>query len=196
MSYRSRLLIAFTRFLLLPLVLFAITAVSASADDVSVPDVHVRTSDPKIAHLIRRATLESPLFRSLVARIDDSDVVVYVKRSTRLLSTLDGQLRFVGAAGGRRYVAVTLAFGLHDVRTMATIGHELQHAVEIAERPAIVDPASMAIGFAAFGYRSGDDGLAESYETTAAIHTGDRVRFELRRRVKVPDANYGVDTVK
>jgi hypothetical protein len=64
---------------------------------------------------------------------------------------IDGRLTFATKAAGRRYVHVRLAQQMSGLRERATLGHELQHAVELADTPAIVDDASLAHAFRRFG---------------------------------------------
>ena len=156
-------------------------AIPAAVSDSLHP--HVRTNEQPLAALLRRAAAESPSFESLVARLTNSNLIVYV-RTNRLLSRgLDGQLTFMGTAGGRRYIVVSLAWGLPELRQMATLGHELQHAVEIAERPEIVDAATLARSYAAFGQGSTRGG-GVAFETGAAMDTGERVWREISRRTR------------
>jgi hypothetical protein len=60
-----------------------------------------------------------------------------------------------------------------DIQQIATLAHELQHALEVAERPWIVDDESFARALAEFGHQR--PGALESFETVAAIEAGDRV---------------------
>lgn len=139
---------------------------------------HVRTTEPRIAALLRNAMLQSPVFRELVTQLAESDVIVYVKTDRQLPIGLAGHLRFAGSGGGRRYVVVTLQWGATDMRTMSALGHELRHALEIAERPDIVDAPTLARAFAGFAQQSTHRG-AYSFETDAAVETGERIWSEV-----------------
>lgn len=175
-------------------VILATTLVPAHAADRATNDQHVRTSEATLANLIRRGMAESPYFRSLVERLNATDVIVYVKSHSNLPSQIEGHLQMIGSGGGRRYVVVALAFGRPETRTLATLGHELQHALEIAERPQITDSQSMAKAFAEFGYISLVARFPEAYETYAAGEAGARVWLELSRQIaRQPDASYGLD---
>lgn len=175
-------------------VILATAPVPADAADSATHDQHVRTSEAPIARLIRQGIAESPYFRSLVERLNATDVIVYVKSHSNLPSQIEGHLQMMGSGGGRRYVVVALAFGRPEMRTIATLGHELQHALEIAERPQILDSRSMARAFAEFGHSSSVMRFPEAYETHAAEQAGARVWLELSRQVaRQPDASYGLD---
>jgi hypothetical protein len=60
---------------------------------------------------------------------------------------------------------------------MASMGHELQHAVEALSESGITDGPRLYSFFQRFAPTEGD-----RFETTEAIHVGDAVRNELRGR--------------
>jgi hypothetical protein len=60
--------------------------------------------------------------------------------------------------------------------TIALIGHELQHAAEVAAAPDVKDQAGLASLYKRIGEPGG---LAHSFDTRAAQNTGQRVRLEL-----------------
>ena len=66
----------------------------------------------------------------------------------------------------------------------AVIGHELQHAIEVAGAAAVVDLPSFDREFARIGFVTshGDNRGSRSYETRAARDAGERILRELRDR--------------
>jgi hypothetical protein len=60
--------------------------------------------------------------------------------------------------------------------TIALIGHELRHAIEIAEAPDVFDQATMISLYERIGQRG--SGL-HRYDTLAAQNSGRRVKLEL-----------------
>ena len=132
---------------LLSLMSAMVTVAAIGRDDIP----RVRTIDRQIRALLDEGLAHSPSLRALVGRLARGDVVVYL-RCARLSSRLDGQLTFVSAAGGFRYVLVHLAIDRPWARQIATLGHELQHAVEIAERPDVVDQAALARAYTHIGF--------------------------------------------
>jgi hypothetical protein len=92
---------------------------------------------------------------------------------------VQGKLLFVTAAGGVRYLRVRIACALTGIRQAAILAHELQHAVEVATAPSVVDESSMAEEYRRIGFpsRGSEDGTA--FESRAAIETGERVLREL-----------------
>lgn len=71
----------------------------------TVIDPHVRTEIPDLRALVREGAQRSATFRSLVARLDDSDVVVYVEYDRQSIGDVRGLLTLVGThwdVGARR----------------------------------------------------------------------------------------------
>lgn len=58
---------------------------------------------------------------------------------------------------------------------MGSVGHELQHAVEVLGNPAITSTIAMHLFYLRKGHRVGD-----VFETAAAIRAGNDVRAEVR----------------
>jgi hypothetical protein len=62
------------------------------------------------------------------------------------------------------------------------VAHELQHVVEIASTPSVIDDRSFAALFRTIGFPSNGAFRDGQYETTAAQDVGDRVQSEVFRR--------------
>jgi hypothetical protein len=136
---------------------------------------HVRTFDPGLDALIAEGARRSPLFRTLVDRLNRSTVFVYV-RSGVLAGQLTGRLTFVGAGQLWRYLRIEIECRQSTVDQVAALGHELQHAVEIADRAAAVDPSSIRALYGAIGFAVDNSG--RRFESNAAKEAGNRVRRE------------------
>ena len=141
----------------------------------------VRTTDYRLTAAVETGVRESATFRQLVDRINASDVVVYVTADpSELPSGVDGQLTFLSATGGFRYVVVRVNVKLSPPRLVSLLGHELQHAREIADTEAIVDSPSMARAYAGrLGYHNRDDTDRSMFDSVAAIRAGERVLKEV-----------------
>jgi hypothetical protein len=162
------------------LLLTVAPAASAQTIDAS-QEPRVRTTDRRLRTLIEEGVRHSPTFRSLVQRLAESDVVVYVQTEPRWPTHVDGRLTFASAAGGYRYVVVRLRDQGSRLRMLALIGHELRHAVEVAETPAIVDGASFAREYQRLGYMTrGGAETAAAFDTEAAVEAGYQVLAELQ----------------
>lgn len=138
----------------------------------------LRASDEKAAALLQAGVARSATFRLLVQTIDHSDLVVYVE--TRQLA-LPGQLQFMSATPGGRYVRVTVRpMGL-DNDLVPWLAHELWHAVEIAGAPEVSDRASLLRLYERIGDGFRARGRVEM-ETVKAQKTQETVLAELRGR--------------
>jgi hypothetical protein len=167
------------------LTLCGITRVTAESIVDPLPQCcQVRTTDRRISAAVEAGLRASSTFRDLVDRINTSDVVVYViAESSDMPAGLDGRLTFVSAAGGFRYVLVRVNSQLPAVRLVSLLGHELQHAREIADAEWIVDQASMAREYArSLGFRSRpNQGVHQTFDSAAAVRAGEQVLRELIR---------------
>jgi hypothetical protein len=137
----------------------------------------VRADDPALAALIRQAIDQSATFRGLVDAIQATDGIVYV---------IDGRcghyvraclLLWMAAAGPNRMLRVVVDSSRQtDIETMALLGHELTHALEVLAEPRVKTGAGM---FHLYGPGNKVQGV---FETKAAIEAGDAVYNELKRR--------------
>jgi hypothetical protein len=146
----------------------------------AVPDEHVRSAQPAVASLIREGIHRSATFARLVEILNGSDVVAYIELRWRMPTGLDGYFaHWVAAAGGRRYVCIfvnTEFSAAHD-QLIALMGHELQHAVEVAQAPDVESSEAVRDLFKRL-----DSGLCRygCAETVAAIEIQASVDRELR----------------
>lgn len=118
----------------------------------------------------------SPTFAALVAAVETSDIVVLVDPLPELRTALNGYLVFLAKTRECRYVRVFFNSRLTLPQIVAIIGHELQHVVEIAQHPEVVDPASMGVMYRQFGRPGNYD---HSYDSAEAIAAGRRVAMEI-----------------
>jgi hypothetical protein len=145
----------------------------------------VRTLDGHVADMLAIGYQRSATFRRLVDRLEDSDVIVHIERRAIVSGT--AFMHFVTQAGGNRYLRVTLDTELAPDAAVPLLGHELQHAVEVARAPWVVDVASFGDLYRAIGHSSCEDPPRRCFDTTAAVDAGRRVRMELRHRAAATD---------
>jgi hypothetical protein len=131
-----------------------------------------------VGAFIVRGYAGSSSFRRLVDVLERSDVIVHVEQVNQPGEGLAGSTRFVTRAGGQRYVRVTVYGSWPARQTIALIGHELQHAVEVATAGWVVDQATCLELFHAIGHRTCDPRRV-CYETDAAVAAGARVWKDL-----------------
>ena len=141
----------------------------------------VRSVDHRINVAVEQGLRDSATFRELVNRINASDVVVYISADANGLPPgVDGRLTFLSATGGFRYVVVHVNSTLSKPRLVSLIGHELQHAREIADTVAIIDAPSMAREYAArLGQHQFTTNDGRTFDSQAAIRAGEQVLREV-----------------
>jgi hypothetical protein len=142
----------------------------------SVIGARVRGVTPKITEMIQNGIRRSRSFRDLINELERSDVIVYLEVTKNLPAGLDGRLMFMTAAGPVRYLHAQLTSRLDFDELIAVAGHELQHALEVANHPEVTDALSLAMLYERIGIRTP---IVGRYDTTAARVMGQRVRAEL-----------------
>jgi len=146
---------------------------------------HVRAESVALQALVADARERSATFRQIVDRLDRSDVIVYVRTQRFPLERLEGRIGFVsGAKGpirGARVLLVELACARPLATQTATLAHELHHATEIADAPAVRDAATLGAYYRRIGEEAVALGEGIAFETRAARETSARVRHELDR---------------
>jgi len=154
---------------------------SLAADAPARDGGHVRSIDPHMRAIIDEGLARSPLFRELVARLDVSDVIVYIEPGCTMSPRFFGRLAFMGTGGGRRYLNVRIACRLNVQEAIAALGHELRHAVEVADAPSVVDVVSLGEQYQRTGFPARGMPKGSGYETRAAIDAARQVWAELER---------------
>ncbi len=163
--------------LLLSVVMFGPAALEPITETsvLDAPTRHIRAMQGSTRTLLRRGYRESPSFAALVKRLQRSDVYVYVEQVDRLPGALEGRLMMLPRAHEHRYVRIQLAMHGAPEDCIAVLGHELQHAVEVAEAEDVFDEAGMNRLYQRIGIRGGE----HLYDTAAAQQMGRTVRREL-----------------
>jgi hypothetical protein len=140
----------------------------------------LRTDDPLVATLVTRGLDGSEKFRRLYERLEQSDLIVHVRRGTTVpQGTAYNQ--FITHAGSYRFVWITLNDAEAEDEAVALLGHEFQHAVELANAPAVDDDTDYQRLFDRIGYQSCSRASPRCYETAEAVRTGREVLRELKR---------------
>ena len=144
------------------------------------PDWQVRSSHPTFSRLLAEGYARSGTFRGLIVRLNESDVVVYVEPQLAPRFGLRGYLMSEVVIGGaKRFLRIRLyPFG-NENTLIARLGHELQHAVEVAEAPAVRDAETFSEHFVRIGRVNCGK---TCYETVAAGQMQRAVAKELRLR--------------
>jgi len=156
------------------------TAAGGSEDELQFSP-RVRSSRPAINAMLREASARSATFRELVNRIELTDGIVYVepgvcRHGVRACLSLS-----IAGGGNFRILRVLVNLATDVMELMATIGHELRHALEILSERSVRTPEQAYLFYA----REAPT-VREAFETAAAIQVGVAVRRELKgsRRVR------------
>ena len=136
---------------------------------------HIRPMDPRAAAILARAVDRSPLVRALVDRLAATNVIIHFGLSHQMPSGVLGMTRFGASGGGYRFLRISLSPALRDDDAVPIVGHELQHAIEIAESD-VAGTADLRRLLEATGYRMS----GTLFETDAARAVEKDVRREMR----------------
>jgi hypothetical protein len=153
-------------------------ATSASAQDVVLPPPHVR-AERDARSLVDEAARRSPAIQKSIDRLQELDVTVYVRMKAFARFDLDGRVALLSRAGNHRYLVIELACGRPGLTQMATLGHELFHAIEIAEEPSVVNADTLAAFYSRIGIKTGDGQRWQTFETEEAAAAGRLARRQL-----------------
>ena len=157
--------------------LFTPLSAAATPRPTPFPWSHVRPLNETSRQLATASLAQSSVVRDLVARLERTDVVLYLTDDIANAPTKRrAETKFISAAGGQRYLAVRvdqLAGSPRD--RIALFAHELQHVLEVAQDRNVVDTES----FAGLFRRIGREGSAGAFETRGAQATESDVRHEL-----------------
>lgn len=134
--------------------------------------------EPTLTTVVDRAVERSPTFRLIVERIEQSDVIVHLTCSNFASLLLAGRTALVSKGPDVRYLRVQVLCSQGQPALVTIVAHELQHVVEIASTPDVVDDRSFVRLFSTIGFSTCISTGQEQFETDAALATGDRVREE------------------
>jgi hypothetical protein len=158
----------------------AATALADSKAKVKMPEV-IRCFENTLMDVVQQGITRSSTLRDLIDRLERQHVIVFLRSANNMPPATAGRTRLITASGSWRYLSIEVSDRLSKVELLALLAHELQHAVEIADAPDVVDEASLVAMYhrlgADTGRTPGTDGIW--FETQAAIDTGRRVLTEL-----------------
>jgi hypothetical protein len=140
------------------------------------PAPRVRSSDSTLAGLIDRAMRGSETFRRLITSIQASNGIVYVEPGRCGHGVRACLKMWMQVSGPNRFIRIVIdrTKSDRDVDVMGSLGHELQHAVEVLSEPAVTNGVTM---YNFLRRTAPTDG--NRFETTAAVNAGNAVIDEL-----------------
>ncbi len=140
------------------------------------PDRHVRAVDGGMSSVIADGMRRSGTFAHLVLALNKSDVIVYIESGRVMPATIAGRLLLAAGPDGYRYLRIQVSGFPRSNELIALVGHELRHALEVAESPDVRDEASLIALYERIGHSTIG---AHHYDTAAAQDAGRKVKAEL-----------------
>lgn len=135
----------------------------------------IRTADRRLQYALAMGEAGSATFRDLAGEIGRSDLIVYIEDGRCLDLQPQGCIFIAAFSGGQRYVRIRLDAKRTTRELVLILGHELQHAVEIARARDVVDAATLTDLYQWIGYQRG---RSSSFETKEAVRIGNTVVTE------------------
>lgn len=151
------------------------TTMRAAEPALDDPSTRLRPTQAIGRRLLAEGFAKSPTFRRLVTRLQRSDVIVYIRVRTDMPSAIGGSLRFVASSATDRFLMVSLNAENSGGMLIALLGHELQHAVEVADAPDVRSTVGLAALYRSTGVRMAVD----AWDSKAAQQAGHVVRAEV-----------------
>ncbi len=141
----------------------------------SAADPRVRSAHPYLRAMIAEAQVRSATFRRLVSAIEATDGIVFVEEGDCRHGVHACLVPVITLAGGSRMLQVLVDARQPDWEVMASMGHELQHALDVLSDAHIRTEVQMYFHFLGKGYGGGGEPL----ETPDAVRAGNAVRNEV-----------------
>jgi hypothetical protein len=134
----------------------------------------VRGVTSRMVALVVEGTTRSKTFDELVNRINNTDGIVYVAEGECGHEVQACLLFAITTAGENRVPRILVDRSKDDAQAIASLAHELQHALEVLSVRYIRTDAAMLQFYRRIGHAAGN-----RFETDAAVKAGDQVRREL-----------------
>jgi hypothetical protein len=148
----------------------------------AVPLVRLKPADPEMRRLISDGFDRSATFRALVEAIHRTNGVVIVQYGLCANGRFRSCVTNVDGDRDRRSVRIKVNTRANDDRLIATIAHELHHAIEILSDPDVASPEAVLALYRRIGTGPCRQGLSEACETDAALRVEALVNDELAQR--------------
>lgn len=156
-------------------VLLGASAAVAGEPSLMAPDARVRGVSARVVTIVNEAAARSDTFRELVGRIGTTDGIVYIAEGQCGHGVRACLLLTMTTMGQNRVLRVLVDPRKSDPELMGSIGHELQHAMEVLSHPSVRSYSAMILLF-----KKTCDECGRRFETDDAVRAGVAVRNELR----------------
>ena len=157
--------------------LFALALLLPPSADRPAASPHLRAASVQTRLLIDDARAKSMVVRELLARLECTDTIAYVE-ITASPQIPRARTKLVSTSPSARFLRIGISASMTYLDLVPLLAHELQHAIEIAERDEVRDEAGIRRLYRAIGREGGLD----TFETDAALAVELAVRLELRHR--------------
>jgi hypothetical protein len=166
---------------LLAAVLLATTDVTQNdcTTDERPPLVRVKPADAEMRRLVTSGYQRSATFRALVIEIHQTNVMVAVQFGVCGNGRIRSCVSHVAGDGRQRHIRIKVNTRTTDDRLIATLAHELQHALEIARRAEVTNSEQALALYRIIGLDKCRQGLSDECETAAALRVENQVNTEL-----------------
>jgi hypothetical protein len=169
---------------LLSVTLLALQAAPATPDDAPGLFTRVRSTERFVIALIREGYERSATFRDLVDTLQQSNIIVFVQPTVCAGGRIRSCLVSVTGSGLARHIRILVNTRTSHNALIATVAHELQHAVEIAEDLDVTDASSVIQLYRRIAFGRCHEGLSEECETNRALATEKTVLRELHAQTR------------
>jgi hypothetical protein len=143
--------------------------------------VRIKPADAEMRRLVLDGHAGSPTFRRLMAEIHETNVVVVIQFGLCARGRIRSCVSHVEGDSRQRHIRIKVNTRTTDDRLIATIAHELHHALEIAREPDVTSSELTLALYRRIGMGRCREGLDEKCETEAALQIEHRVNDELAR---------------
>ncbi len=141
----------------------------------------VRAADDAFRDLIREGDARSATFRAMVDEIQQSNAVVMVQFGLCAKGQVRSCVSHVGGTAHTRTIRILINTRTTTDRLIATIAHELHHALEIIREPEITTGEQVMALYRRIGTGRCAEGRSDRCETEAALAVERLVLDELER---------------
>src|SRR5262245_52166477 len=124
---------------LLSTAILTVHASQGAPDDAPGLFTRVRSTERFMITLIREGYERSSTFRELVDTLQRSNVIVFVQPAVCAGGRIRSCLVSVKGSALERHLRIKVDTHTSHNALIATVAHELQHAVEIAAHPEVID---------------------------------------------------------
>jgi len=149
----------------------------------------VRCLDPQSVQLLDAVREQSSTVRRMLERLEASDMITYI-RIAPSFGRVRATTRIIGHVREARFVLISITTFAAEGDRVLLLGHELQHAVELADAPWVRDDSGMVEMYERIGWRES----TLTFETPAAVEAGRRVREEVYEALRMARNGRAVGT--